>query len=76
VLSLVPGVFLLVTAGLKIHGLYSDPYAQESTLLTPQLLVADTEGIHCACFLHLIDRARAPWGAVGVASEEGMPCSG
>jgi hypothetical protein len=40
VLSLVLGLFLLVTAGLKIHGLYVDPYSQESILLTPRLLVA------------------------------------
>jgi len=43
VLSIVLGVFLLVTAGLKIHGLYTDPYSQESVLLTPRLLVAVIE---------------------------------
>lgn len=42
-LSIVLGVFLLATAGLKIHGLYTDPYAQESILLTPRLLVAVIE---------------------------------
>jgi hypothetical protein len=42
-LSIVLGVFLLVTAGLKIHGLYTDPYSQESVLLTPRLLVAVIE---------------------------------
>jgi hypothetical protein len=40
VLSVVLGLFLLVTAGLKIHGVYTDPYSQESILLTPRLLVA------------------------------------
>jgi hypothetical protein len=43
VLSIVLGVLLLATAGLKIHGLYTDPYAQESILLTPRLLVAVIE---------------------------------
>jgi len=43
VLSVVLGLFLLVTAGLKIHGLYTDPYSEESILLTPRLLVAVIE---------------------------------
>jgi hypothetical protein len=40
---MVLGTVLLVTAGLKIHGLVSDPYAQDSILLTPRLLVAVIE---------------------------------
>lgn len=39
------GIFLLVTAGLKIHGLIVDPYGQENFLTTPwmQLLVIEVE---------------------------------
>jgi hypothetical protein len=39
------GIFLLVTAGLKIHGLIVDPYGQENFLTTPwmQLLAVEVE---------------------------------
>jgi hypothetical protein len=40
---MVLGTVLLATAGLKIHGLVTDPYSQESILFTPRMLVAVIE---------------------------------
>jgi hypothetical protein len=43
VVRIVLGLLLLATAGLKIHGLYTDPYSQESILLSPRMIVAVIE---------------------------------
>jgi hypothetical protein len=45
------GIFLLVTAELKIHGLSVDPYGQENFLRTPwmQLLAVEVEVLLASC---------------------------
>ena len=42
-LRVVLGLFLLIAAGLKIHGLLFDPSAQESILSSPRFQVATIE---------------------------------
>ncbi len=43
VLRVLLGIFLLTAAGLKIHGLFFDPSAQESILSSPRIQVATIE---------------------------------
>src|SRR5262249_30682715 len=43
VIRLSVGAFLLKAAGLKTHGLVTDPLAQDSLLVTPRVLIATIE---------------------------------